>query len=584
MSRSTDPRPKSGRDTHDGGFTLLEVVVSLGLLMTVMVALLPQLVVGIKSTGTARFVSQAKGVAQGELERMRNLPFRIAPAAGDFIDVLDHYYRDTTSATTTPTCTTADGYVAPTTGWAGYVPAESSARCDYEPASGAFYRSVRVVAPSGGSGGFTVVTNTQFISGATPPQPVSPRNNYDTQVVGADNPPSAQVGVTVTVFYADRGTLRPVTTYTQISERLPATMRVHAESNVTAVEVGSVTTDKVPLSLSGGLLNLAGSLSHASTAHANLAAASAGLATGAQQSGASVTAAAPPLVSSPATLAPAGGLVSGSCDLACWGASRLGPVSVTAENALPGAGSPSAPLQAMITDSATNGGISFGNSAPDEYRPGLDLQAPLVRMDATAAPVPSGLSGCAPGGSGPSSYVTASGYLHTTAVDDTASVEACAVTRTTPISLLPTQFAPDGVVQIELRRASARCVVAGAGHAPTATHDYEAVVKYWNDGAYVVAATIVPGQTVDALASVPMDTPVSAGRVLGDYIASWSALTADKITQTQAVGAAEVTLPGVVNIATQPVRRDPAAADGLDAASAVSLTVGALGCSAKDAR
>lgn len=72
--------------------------------------------------------------------------------------------------------------------------------------------------------------------------------------------------------------------------------------------------------------------------------------------------------------------------------------------------------------------------------------------------------------------------------------------------------------------------------------------------------------------------------MLGDYIASWSSLLTSEVTKTAANGVAQVNLPGVITIASQPTRLDASAADGLDASSVVSVTVGALGCLAEDAR
>ena len=86
---------------------MIEIIVSLGVFAVVLVALLPQLIVGIKATGTARVVSQAKGVGQGQIERLRHLPFHITPAAGDYIDVLDRYFPDLGTGTAA-TCTDAD--------------------------------------------------------------------------------------------------------------------------------------------------------------------------------------------------------------------------------------------------------------------------------------------------------------------------------------------------------------------------------------------------------------------------------------------------------------------------------------------
>ncbi|MDX6252923.1 MAG: hypothetical protein QOF10_6283, partial [Kribbellaceae bacterium] len=266
-------------------------------------------------------------------------------------------------------------------------------------------------------------------------------------------------------------------------------------------------------------------------------------------------------------------------------ATRVGPVFATADDALPRAGSPTAPLQAMVTGVA-NFGFSIGNSNLSRYVPGLALTPPLVRLDAVT-PVPSGLTGCAPGADGQLSYVTASGYLHTTAATDAVApttVDACAVARTTPVSLFRTAFAPLGVIRVQLTRASARCRIQGSAHAAIASYDYQAVVEYWNGTAYVQAATVVPGATTDPLDAVLPTTPVGGGHVLGDYVASWSSLIVGQVTSKQVTGIAEVVLPGIVTIATQPVRVDTVDPLLADPTSGVSLTIGALNCSAEDAR
>lgn len=580
MSPSAESR---GRARRDEGFSLIEIIVALGIFSIVLVALLPQLIVGIRATGTARVVSQAKGIGQGQLERMRHLPFHIAPAAGDYVDVLDYYYPDLDTPGTTPTCKTGTAYNLPTTGWSGFVAAGTAARCDYEPATGAFHRTVEVVAAQSGITGFTVVVDTQFLSGATPPVPVSPLSGYDTRTVGRDNPASSQIGVTVTVLYDRRGTLRPVSHYTQIAERLSTTSRVRSEADVRVLDVGSVTADKVPLTFSAGLLNLTGSVSYASTVNANLAVTSAGLATGEQGSGASRTLEAPPSLTTTASSEPAGVLSVGGCSYACWGGTSLPGFAMSAENGLPTAGTEALPAQVLLSD-VTNEGLSFGNSIAG-YRPALDLSPPLVRMDPSVSSGPSGLaSGCAVGATGTSSYLSASGYLNTTDTNLTGEVDSCAVARAKPVELFPTSFAPHGVVRIELERASARCRVQGAGHAASTSYDYSAVVKYFNGTDYTTAATVIPGLTTDPLESVPLTTAVGGGHTLGDYISSWSSLTGDKVVDVHSAGVAQVNLPGIVNIASTPVRPDAAAESGLDDNSVVSLTLGALSCRAEDAR
>ena len=593
MSRSADhasAKRRSGgaepRPHADDGFTLLEVLVSLGVLTVVMVAVLPQLIAGIQSTATARQVSQAKGVAQGQLERMRNLPYSIAPAAGDYVDLLDYHYRNLTAPTSTPACTGGGGYTRPAASWTGYVP-PGGVRCSYEPATGAFYRSVLTQPAGSGIGSFTLLVDTQFLSLATPPVPVTPASGFDTQVAGRDQPASVQVGVTVTVFYDRRGSLRPVSTYTQIARRTPATERVRVESTARVVDVGSVTSAGVPLTLAAGVLDLQGSLAYGSTVSATLSSTSAQLATGEQGAGASESLSAPPSVGgTPSTAAP-GTLPTYGCAYACWSSTRVAPPAVSADQGLPNAGSATAPGQALVADAVSNDGLTFGNALTgSSYLASLKLRPSLVRLDPAASPVPSSLAGCAPGTGGTPAQVVADGFLRTTSTSDASTpggrVESCSVARATPIELFPTDFAPEGVVRIELQRSSASCVVQGSAHAATASYDYRAVVSAFDGSGYVELATVTPGQATDTLANVDLTRSVGGGMTLDDYISSWSGLTASRVVTRQETGTAEVKLPGVVTVTTDPVRDDGTGA--ADPASAVSLTVGALECVAEDLR
>jgi prepilin-type N-terminal cleavage/methylation domain-containing protein len=570
---------------QDRGFSLVEILVAIGVLTTVMVALLPQLIVGIRSTGTARLVTQAKGVTQGQLEQMRSMPFYLSKSTNG-VDVLDTYFPKRTETSPSPVCATGGRLNEPQTSWSGYV-APSATRCSYEP-TGAFYRVVRPATTSPSMGRFVVVTATQFIKDDLPRTVATPDPGYDS--AGNDEPPTTQIGVSITVLRSDRGTWRPITTYTQIQQRESSDSQVRAEANVKAVEVSSVTTDAGPLSFVAGQLDLLGTTSSAVITSANLAATTAGLSSGVQASGASTSVLAPPAATAAATTRTAGALQAGafpvgSCGYACWGTTYIGPVSATVDNSLPRAGTPTAPLQAMITDATGNSGFEVGNSALVDYAPTLGLTGSLVQLDATASPSPSGIADCQVANSGNTpSYVTASGYLLTNpATDATAPyrVESCAVARTTAISILPTVFAPRGVVRIELTRASARCRLDGTGHVPSSSQDFEAVVQYWNGLSYVQAAKIVPGATTDPLLAVPLTTPVGIGHTLGDYIASWSSLTSDKVTSSARTGAVSVELPGVVTIATQPVRGD---LTSTDPTSGVSIAIGAIGCSVEDVR
>lgn len=526
---------------------------ALGVLSLVLVALLPQLIVGIRSTGTARYVSQAKGVAQGELERMRNLPFHITPAAGDYVDVLDNYFPDDAAPASVPACTTGGTYTSPQVGWTGFVSAGSGARCDYEP-TGPFYRTVEVVPAEPGIGRFVMVVDTQFLSAGSPPTAVAPLAGYDTQDDRYDSPASTQIGVTLTVLYADRGTVRPVTTYTQISQQLPNVSRLRSEADVRVLEVGSVTADGVPLSAAAGLLSLRGAVSYGSTARANLSAVNAGLATGEQSAGAALNVSAPPTDPVLARSGAAGSLHTFGCDYACWGTSMLSGFGLSADSGLPNAGTAAAPVQALVTGSG-NGVLRFGNSTAANYRTDLGLVPPLVGFDTAAAPMPSGITdGCTAATTGLPAYVSAGGFLRTTS-GGAGFVESCGVARGTAVELFPTTFAPDGVVQVVLERASARCQVQGSGHTATVEHDYRARVRYFTGPTVADYAEVVVSPASDALAAVDLNAERADGRYkLSDYITSWTGLTDGQVRRTTMNGVASVTLPGVLTIATVPVR------------------------------
>ena len=585
MSPSVESRCR-----RDDGFTLVEVVVALAIVMVVAASLLPQMIGGIQATSTARTISQAKGVVQGQLDRMRNLPYYVSPAAGDHKDVLDYYFRNAgqpeagVTPTVAPACTVAGKYVAPEIVSTGYVP-PSGVRCAYEPSTGAFYRSVTKIDPAPGTVGFTVVVSTQFLTGATPPQPVEPPtgpNGYNSQSsdAGEATPLTSQIGVSIAVLYSRRGTVRPVTSYTQLYDQPTSTLRTRAEVGATTLEIGSSTKSNGAVSAAVGMLNLVGSLTYASTVTGNVNTVSAGLATGEQGSGASSNVAAPPATTASTVNGIAGGLLG--CSMICWGGTRLDSGDVSADGGLPTAGGPGAPMQALLTD-LSNGGIRFENTDNvSDYRTELNLARPLVRVDPNAVARDSGTtSSCSPG-TGPAAYIAASGYVRTTAATP-AAVEACVIGRSSAISLFPTSFAPRGVVQVELVKGVALCTVSGTAHASVATADYEAVVRYWNGSAYQTAATVTPSNVSDPLTTVPLTTAVGGGHTLGDYVASWSSLTANKIFRTQALGHAEVQLPGVVKIVSQPVWKPTTTSSG-NSSSAVSVTLGALKCSAQDQR
>src|SRR6476620_11720163 len=108
---------RSGGRTTDEGFTRLEIIVAIGIIGVVMTAMLPQLIGGLRSTQTARLVSQAKGVAQGEIDHMRNLPWHVAPDNGTaehkYYDLFDTYYPGLAAPAGSVGCTSGGAFAIP---------------------------------------------------------------------------------------------------------------------------------------------------------------------------------------------------------------------------------------------------------------------------------------------------------------------------------------------------------------------------------------------------------------------------------------------------------------------------------------
>ncbi len=590
-------RPTDSRRPGDAGFSLIEVVVAIGIFAVLVVAVLPQLIVGIRSNDAARRSTQAKSIALAELERMRNLPFHVSPNAGNYIDVFDRYFHDLTAPTTTPACTAADGsLVAPATSARGYV-APGAPRCAWEP-TGALYRQVRSGETDADLVGFAVVVDTQFLSDTTPPTPVTPPSGYNTQQVGRDAPAAAQIGVTVTVLPLDRGGRHPVTTYTRISRHYAALTRVRATVDVTALDVGTATRDAIPLTLASGLVKVAGSLTYATEVDAVLATASAGLGTGQQGAGASSSAGAPPSLTTAAVDQGSGALEASGCALACWGGTHLAPVSVLATGGLPNAGSPGAPLEATVKEPSAGGvALALGSGSGASYRTALDLANPLLRLDGAAVGSATSTT-CTVQTTGTTVRVGASGWLRTTAPSDTTDpsrVETCGTARTSPIAVLPTSWAPNGVLRVQLVRASVRCTVTGTAHTATTAYDYAARVERWTPSGYVLVTTVTPTSSPTELGQTSLaTTTVGTHGVLLDWIDSWSSVQPAEVLRVSAGGIASVTVPGVFNVLTQPLRNQ-VDADGTvvrdaddrpvpDPQSTLSLSLGSLGCSAQDAR
>lgn len=576
-------------------------MVALGILVLVTAAVYPQVIVGLRAAGVARDVTQAKGVAQARLEQMRGMPYYVGREAGDYIDVLDTYYRNTTTPTTAPVCG-SDMSSLPPVSWSGYV-AAGGPRCPWEP-SGPMYRRVINPVASPGLGVFSMVVSTQFLSSATPPVPVAPISGYNSQTAGKDAPAANQVGVTVAVFYRTQNGVKYVSTYSQVERTTAMDPLIESKAKVTTVHVSSATrtwaawnpgdpdpsetTNDQPVVMADmGVVDLTGELFTGSRVVANASAA-----TGSTSLPSSVSGAVTNLIA-PADVAATGQTVGDTqlpngCRWICLGTTRTDQVSASATDGLPNAGTPSMPVRALIPAGANRGGFAFDNGI---WRNKMRLTSdPMVSMDVSSTSTIPGVQDCVVGGAttpSTNAALAATGYLQATPnTDNDPVVGACATAQSNVVKVFPTTFAPNGILRVTLNKSIANCQ-ARSKSSNVATGDYQATVQYWNGGGYSTAGTIRPGNTSDPLASVNLNQVIhSSGLTLGDYVDSWSSLTAGGIIARSSGKSAEVTVPAVFTLVTGPTRTFMTgwANGNTDASSAISISMGAVSCKAGDYR
>ena len=598
MSRRTD---RKALRSSDSGFTLIEVIVCLGLLAVVTVAVLGVTVAGLRAAGASKFASQAKGLSQARLELMRALPFHVDRSAGDHIDVLDEYYPRLVVPTVAPACNTGNTLSDPLVTWVGFVPASSSARCSYEP-KGPLYRKVVNPIQAPGIGVFAAVIDTQFLDSSTPPVPISPTVGYDNSVPTADSPPAQQVGVTVTILYRVGAYRKAQSSYTQIAQRTPSTPTIDVRANVEAVRISSA-VDPGQLLFNMGIVNQRGALFTGSRVQSEAIALAGSLSTGESVTGAQVTSSAP-LDTSGVSNTAGTFTMSGGCVWVCAGPSSVVNAGAVADSGLPRSGSPALPVTTTVANTSIFSGFGFDNDSNDAF---LDLIGvlPLATFDSGNAiltgPPPEPAvptlawntcqSSTAGGGD---ALMKATGYLDSTLTGNTHTVSSCATAQAQTIALFRTNFAPHGVIRVRLNSASTGCLVSVIGTTPTATSfaKYDAQVWYFNGLQYVLAATVNPSNTTDPLAGVPLTTSVGGGHTLGQYISSWATLTSPS-SSGGALNTATAAVGGVVTIDSQPMRRGSTnSGNGLGGAgtgtqipsSVFSTQIGSLSCTATDRR
>ena len=236
----------------EGGFTLVEVMVALGLLTVVMTASLPVLL-GVLRTGVAvRLETQAKNLAQERLEQIRDLRYHVDRQNGPFLDLLDLYYTHATPGWAS-TALTAGG--TPLTG--RYVAAGGEL-------AGPHFRTT--TGPLPGAPAFSQRVLAQFLAADGTPLPASRfQHAYDSQVVGRDRPPALLVGVTVITEWTADGEPRSLSAYTRLTDGRPPQPVLQSRARAIAVEISSTGADGATLQLQGGVVGVDGAQSSGSS-------------------------------------------------------------------------------------------------------------------------------------------------------------------------------------------------------------------------------------------------------------------------------------------------------------------------------
>lgn len=574
------------------GFSIIEVMVAFTLLAIVTLGVVPLFVSALRGVLVSKLDTGGKNLSQERLEQMRNVLFHVGvnappakpsvcwtdvnktdPEAGavdcDYRDMIDTYFRSLTAAASV----TSGGYVAP-----------GAPRSSDEPA-GAFYRFV--VNPVPGFPRYSQVTATQFLD--VNRNPVTPVDTYNSQVAGSDFPTTRLVGVTVVTTWTAGNLTKKFVAFTQIAEGRPAAPAVTMQARATGIRIVGGLPAPIPgtpaplLSMEAGISSADGSLSTGASAAVSVTGSFAQIAPGVRVEGKSAGATAPPNSSAvdgdkfPYSLIDGAGESSPSCgtfDCLAFGVGdQTRNVKASIVSGQPTIASLSAPAVGRVRFVSSPGGLNLGyrNRPEAASMPGLDISQMLVRVN-----------------EGGSSIPTSQGATYLASIGGSGhKAEAGVSARTQSVKMVPTTFAPDGIVQITLFSSSLVCTTTGSSSSATA--DFDAEVRYlqYNPGTNLNEYVTVdvedgdPSPLTAALLTSTQITTTPGGPAtlvpLETYIDSWGSLTGANTTITSPPKTVSSNLNGIVAITTRPTRVG-------DPDSAVAVQVGVLTCVAEDNR
>lgn len=542
MSRSLGDRLRRRLAGADAGFGIVETLISMLIFGIVAVATLPMLIGGLTAGRTAQLNLQGKALGQERLEQMRNLPYHVARQNGQYLDVLDIYFRDTQST----------GVLAP---------ADRCSARSYVAATATY--SCTITSLGAEYGLFRQVVQTQFLDFQR--NVVTPPAGYTSQTAGMDSPVANLLGVTVTTSWTQAGRVRSFPVRSHIANAQAEGSLIRAAVQSSALKVTSELVGGDLLQFEGGLVSGEGSLTTGSTASLSVAVARAARASGTSVGGASLSLNAPPTASG-ASPSLSGKYLDGStCLIACFGQTAVsGNQQVAVTSGQPTVSLATDPVTGTLRRTGANvfRGFSYNNAPLADTSPALGLNGPMVS-----------------GGVGSTTEVlSGAGYL------DAAGTGAAAVRSGSSVALpvlelFPTAFAPSGVVQVTLTGASLQCSSGGGNAAVTA--NWGGQVRYWSgaSGAYVPlslapGAAALPDPTLVEVVAASATTPATT---LSTWVAAWSALTDPAAAVASAGRQAKGEVSSVLSILTSETRSS-------DPTSALNIAVGAMSCLAEDNR
>lgn len=566
------------------GFTLIEVVVALGLVMLVMAVSLPAFLGMISSSVATKKDTIAKNLSQERIEQLRDLRFHIDRQNGPFLDLLDIYYTNAKSAAPTTTLT-----IGGTTLTGQYV--ASGAAANGEPAA-PFYRTT--TGNINGQVGYTEVVDAQFLGPGGAVIPASRfQDIYDSQVVGKDQSPSLMLGVTVIAKWTSGGVAKQFITQTRLTDGRSELPIIQTQGRAVAVDVTSTAIDGSTLELQEGVASADGAQASGSNA--------AGYATGAiaTQTGVSPVSGWLTQFNLPTQPLATSGSTSAQSGPACswYGFGRTGLSNVTGDIST---GLPKAPTNVDVATPANtfsgyvqdnSGGpcglLSFDNllggglGLPDANPLGHEMgTVPYVRIADTG-------SGSAPAVSG-ASYVTSNAL--TTIPQKSKSGAAAFVTR--EVTLFPNspESGGRGLVSVKLTQASVDCASGSTGADGTVVGKYTLTMAWWGKGF---------GESVASWHTATWTYDSSTGNPPSVSGATWDptrTVLANGTTLSQLVTASLAPLPAIVNVGTSTGLRGftsgiltlTTASTATNEAglgySAIKVQVGQLTCVADDQR